>query len=72
MSEKQTDFTEISGEKEVVTKEVDQCPVCSERDYITVDNKTGAITCLSCGYDNSMSKKFSAPDTPASSKGQPY
>lgn len=73
MPQKEQDFTTpISGEKGVVTKGVDQCPVCAERDYISIDNKRGAITCLSCGYDNSMNRKFGTPDTPASSKSQPY
>jgi phage/plasmid primase-like uncharacterized protein len=59
MVQKETDFAVAqSGEKEVVHAELHQCPVCAEKDYITVDNKTGAIVCESCGYDNSMTQKF--------------
>ena len=62
MSTEQDFNSAQSGELKVVEAEIDQCPVCGEKDYITVDNKTGAIVCQSCGYDNSMSPQFkSAP-----------
>jgi Zn ribbon nucleic-acid-binding protein len=60
MPQKQTTFVRDTGHK-VIHAEVDQCPVCAEKDYIAINSVTGKIVCQSCGYDNSMSKTFKSP-----------
>jgi Zn ribbon nucleic-acid-binding protein len=47
-----------------IVPEMAECPVCAERDYILLEiwvigeGYLFEVTCLSCGYDNSMEQEF--------------
>lgn len=55
------------SEETIIIPEVTECPVCGERDYIEIVFLLSpptliSVTCLSCGYDDSMTNKF--PESP--------